>query len=174
MANRALSEWANSGPELFLELGRGSGKRAGVEDALRGAIRSGRLPRGTQLPPTRTLARDLGVSRGTVLQAYAQLAAEGWIAGRRGSSTVVAFGGGKVAMEEPSMPLHRASVRAAGLELVLLPVDDAGARVEELARVRDVGAVVLTPHRQHPTGATLSARRRSWLLDWTRSSNVFV
>jgi GntR family transcriptional regulator/MocR family aminotransferase len=64
--------------------------RTRIEDGLRGAIRSGRLPRGTRLPATRALARDLGVSRGTVLAAYTQLTAEGWLRGTQGSGTVVA------------------------------------------------------------------------------------
>jgi len=279
MANHNSREWANSGIDLLLELRRGGGLRVGLEQALREAIRSGRLTRGLRLPPTRTLARDLGVSRGTVLQAYSQLAAEGWIAGHQGSATVVAFdaeaeqrpgelrepqpthwrfdfrpgrpdassfprevwlralrralasapaaafdygeargqlalrtelagylgrarglrvsapdllvtsgftqglglvaralaaaGVKKIAMEEPSMPLHRAIVRAAGHELVLLPVDGDGARVEELDG-RDVGAVVLAPSRQHPTGAALAPRRRSWLLEWARTAGTFV
>lgn len=59
-----------------------------MEDGLREAIRSGRLPRGMRLPSTRGLARDLGISRGTLLQAYEQLVAEGWLQGRRGSSTI--------------------------------------------------------------------------------------
>ena len=54
-------------------------KRAQLERQLRDGVRSGRLRPGTRLPPTRTLARDLGVSRGVVVEAYAQLVAEGWL-----------------------------------------------------------------------------------------------
>ena len=50
-----------------------------VEDQLRAAIRSGRLVAGERLPSSRALAADLGVSRGVVSDAYAQLAAEGWL-----------------------------------------------------------------------------------------------
>jgi GntR family transcriptional regulator/MocR family aminotransferase len=64
--------------------------RASLEDALREAIRSGRLPSGTRLPPTRTLCVELGVSRGVVVDAYAQLAAEGYLHTRRGGGTTVA------------------------------------------------------------------------------------
>ena len=52
--------------------------------ALREAIQAGRLRPGTRLPPSRTLARDLGVARNTVAEAYGQLVAEGWLAARRG------------------------------------------------------------------------------------------
>src|SRR5262245_3391715 len=65
------------------------------------------------------------------------------------------------------------SCAGAGLEVVLLTVDEGGARVEELKH-RDVGAMVLTPNRQHPTGALLVPRRRSVLLEWARSTGAFV
>jgi len=64
-----------------LDLHLGVDKRAGfvgraLETALREAIRSGRLHAGARLPGSRSLAADLGISRGTVVQAYAQLIAE--------------------------------------------------------------------------------------------------
>jgi GntR family transcriptional regulator / MocR family aminotransferase len=277
MANRDPSEWATFGPDLLLEVSSGSGLRSGIEHALREAIRSGRLPRGFALPATRVLARDLGVSRGTVLAAYSQLTAEGWLAGRRGSSTTVAvdsdrgrlqeerrapvpvaprfdlrpgrpdsssfpraewlralrralasapdstldygdprgqfdlrvelaaylrrarglqvsadqlvittgftqslyllanalalLGVTRVAMEEPSMPDHRAVVQSAGHEIIPLVIDDHGARVDDLG---DARAVVLTPGRQHPLGATLSSSRRSQLLEWARDRDALI
>jgi GntR family transcriptional regulator/MocR family aminotransferase len=60
-----------------------------VYRAIRDAIVSGRFTSGARLPPTRLLADDLGVSRATVLLAYEQLAAEGYVGGRRGSGTYV-------------------------------------------------------------------------------------
>jgi GntR family transcriptional regulator/MocR family aminotransferase len=56
---------------------------------LRAAILAGRIAAGTQLPATRTLAHELGVSRNTVLDAYAQLLAEGYVEGKMGSGTYV-------------------------------------------------------------------------------------
>ncbi len=61
-----------------------------VETAIREGIRSGRLPQGAALPPTRTLATDLGVSRGVVVEAYAQLSAEGYLTSHSGGYTRVA------------------------------------------------------------------------------------
>src|SRR5689334_15092704 len=92
MTNLEQGSWANSGVDLLVDIERGGGRglRASLEESLREAIRSGRLTAGTRLPPSRALASDLGISRGTVVQAYAQLVAEGWLAGRRGSGTVVA------------------------------------------------------------------------------------
>jgi GntR family transcriptional regulator / MocR family aminotransferase len=57
--------------------------------ALRDAMRSGRLVPGTMLPPSRTLAADLGLARNTVADAYAELVAEGWLASRQGAGTWV-------------------------------------------------------------------------------------
>lgn len=67
-----------------------SGRRAAVEGAIRSAIRAGRLTAHSALPSTRSLAADLGVSRSTVVAAYEQLAAEGYLIARRGSATRVA------------------------------------------------------------------------------------
>jgi len=58
--------------------------------ALRQAILSGALPPGRRLPSTRALAREAGLSRNTLLEAYAQLVAEGYAAPRAGSGTTVA------------------------------------------------------------------------------------
>src|SRR5687768_5190998 len=87
------SEWANvrGGLDLHLDFDpAGRGRRAGLERALRAAIRDGRLAPGTRLPATRILAGELGVARGTVTAAYDQLVAEGYLSARRGAGTVVA------------------------------------------------------------------------------------
>lgn len=57
--------------------------------ALKGGIRDGRFAPGSRLPSTRALAVDLGVSRNTVMLAYEQLAAEGYVLSKGRSSTVV-------------------------------------------------------------------------------------
>src|SRR5262249_42102139 len=57
---------------------------------LRDAILSGRLRAGERLPPTRELARELGVARLTVAMAYDWLRAEGFVFGRVGAGTFVA------------------------------------------------------------------------------------
>jgi GntR family transcriptional regulator/MocR family aminotransferase len=59
-------------------------------DGLREAILAGRLVPGARLPASRCLALELGVSRNTVLNAYDQLLAEGYVEGRIGSGTYVA------------------------------------------------------------------------------------
>ncbi len=88
-------EWSGSGPELLVELDRSRGSdvrplRAQVEHQLRAAIQSGRLAGGERLPSSRELAAQLGLSRGLIQEAYAQLQAEGYLSARGGSATRVA------------------------------------------------------------------------------------
>ena len=59
-------------------------------EAVRGAILSRQLRAGTRLPSTRSLAADLNVSRNTVLAAFEQLTAEGYLDGKTGSGTYIA------------------------------------------------------------------------------------
>jgi len=78
--------------ELHLDLASapGSSLRARVENALRDGIRAGVLAPATRLPSSRVLCVQLGVSRGVVVDAYAQLVAEGYLDARRGAGTTVA------------------------------------------------------------------------------------
>src|SRR6476620_12301418 len=82
--------WTTSGPDLHLSLPPEGTRHAALEDALRAAIRDGRLAAGTRLPSTRALAGDLGLARGTVVEAFAQLGAEGYLESRHGAGTWVA------------------------------------------------------------------------------------
>ncbi|ACU74962.1 transcriptional regulator, GntR family with aminotransferase domain [Catenulispora acidiphila DSM 44928] len=250
-----------------------------LAEAIRTAIRGGRLPLGSALPPSRVLATDLGVSRWTVTEAYGQLATEGFLAGKTGSATRVSwspepderravvhshpghadprrhlpvrydfsqctpdfrafprrkwveairtaaetapfdrlgyaqpggeprlrgiladhlnrrrgtnidpalmtvFTGAKAAMgalaralyaeghrllaiEDPGSNGMWEPARAAGLELVPLPVDERGIVAEALAEHPGVRAVCIGPAHQVVNGAELAPERRSWLLEW--------
>lgn len=77
------------GLDLHLDL-RGPRLKAGLTDALRDAVRSGRLATGSRLPATRVLAADLGIARSTVTECYTALVEEGWLVARPGSGTRVA------------------------------------------------------------------------------------
>jgi GntR family transcriptional regulator / MocR family aminotransferase len=59
-------------------------------DRVRAAILEGRFHPGQQMPSTRLLASDLGLSRNTVVGAFEQLIAEGYLEGATGSGTYVA------------------------------------------------------------------------------------
>ncbi len=272
---------ANSGPELLVELDRAARRplRAQLEDGLREAVRSGRLPAHARLPATRALAADLGLSRRLVVDAYAQLLAEGYLLARRGAGTFVAdaaalatstpvepehsdltfdffpghpdlasfprgawsralretlreapdrafgypdahgapelrralaehlrrvrgvvadprsivvcagiaqgfallslaLGGIRIAVEDPGMPVHRTILAGRGISLVSLPVDDAGARVEELMGIEEqvgrIDAVLLTPAHQSPTGVALCSPRRAAMLAWAARTGGLV
>jgi GntR family transcriptional regulator / MocR family aminotransferase len=109
----------NSSPvaELLIDLDRDGGAlHRQIEASIRASIRSGGLLPGAALPPTRALATDLDVSRGVVVEAYAQLVAEGYLTSRIGGYTRVATGataaplatapsGRRLASSRPSQPV---------------------------------------------------------------------
>lgn len=76
----ALALDTGSAVPLFLQIAR----------AIGGEIRAANLRPGDPLPGSRALARALGVTRNTVLAAYMELAAEGWIVARSGAGSRVA------------------------------------------------------------------------------------
>jgi GntR family transcriptional regulator / MocR family aminotransferase len=266
--------------DLHINLAGAPGRslRARLEHALREAMQSGRLAADERLPSTRELALGLGVSRGVVVDAYAQLAAEGYLHTARGGGTRVAAavartsqptpaqarqerirhdlspfrpalaavprrtlmaalarvlrdtpderlglpdpagthelraalasylgrvrgvqatpeqlvitngtrnslglvwralaaqGVKRVAIEAPGWSGVAETAAAAGLTIALVPVDDHGLRVDALSTKR-VGAVAVAPAHQYPTGAVLSAERRSAILDWARAAGCVV
>jgi GntR family transcriptional regulator/MocR family aminotransferase len=248
---------------------------ARLTQALREAIQLRRLTAGSALPPSRTLAEDLGCSRWVVTEAYGQLVAEGYLEARVGAGTRVraldylttgrtaiaqlvispslgidlgpglpdlasfplkawmaalrsavsslssadlghpdeaghvglrevlgaylvrvrgaaadaselTIGCGvtdgigracralhrsglrEVAIEDPGWERLRGCARAAGLQIIPVPVDEQGLCVEQLDAHPAVRAVILSPAHQFPTGVALSSARRAALLDWAR------
>lgn len=276
-----------------IPIARGSGEplRTQVVHGLRVAVQSGRLAAGSELPSTRALAADLGISRGLVVEAYEQLQAEGYVVARRGSATRVARrlpiaastsrarnattlsaartsagntpwrprfdfrpgvpdvslfparawmralrrawadgaptvldypdpqgveparatlasylnrsratvadtsrvvlctgfaqaarlvgevlrsrGVRRIVVENPGHAEQCADLRAAGLELVPVPVDDGGLLVDRLTGI-DAGAALVTPAHQYPTGAVLDPVRRAALLGWAERRGAFI
>ncbi|MEU5709914.1 PLP-dependent aminotransferase family protein [Streptomyces flaveolus] len=279
--NSAADPPPEPGSDLHLEL-RGPRLRAGLTDALREAVRTGRLAPGTRLPPSRSLAADLGVSRNTVTDSYSELVAEGWLTARQGSATRVAvrteprraapavprtkptrhrptygmqpgspdlanfprtqwltaarraltaaphdaFGYGDgfgrvelrtaladylarargvhadperivvcsgfhhglalmaqalkarqvqaVAVESYGLGLYRDLLTRAGLRTPPVNVDEHGLQTEDLARLRGVGAVLMTPAHQYPTGVALRSDRRAAAVDWARETGALI
>ena len=78
--------------ELLLSVSKGAAGTLGsqIEGQLRSRIRDGALRAGTALPSTRDLARQLGISRRVVVDAYAQLTSEGYLSVRQGARPRVA------------------------------------------------------------------------------------
>ena len=78
--------------ELLLSVSRDGAATLGaqIEEGLRQAIRTRAVKPGAAVPSTRDLARQLGVSRRVVVDAYGQLAAEGYLSLRQGARPHVA------------------------------------------------------------------------------------
>jgi GntR family transcriptional regulator/MocR family aminotransferase len=267
--------------ELLLSVSREGRETLGaqIEGQLRQAIREGALRPGARMPSTRDLARQLGISRRIVVDAYQQMAAEGYMILRQGARSRVSAGAQvagagedrpsravrparfdfrpsvpdvslfprqvwlrslrralatmsdsdlgygdplgamplrsalaehlgrvrgviaepaqivvtsgywqglglvcralaaegvrRIAFEDPSHPEPRLIAAAAGLEVVPVEVDEHGMRVERLVQA-GVGAVVLTPAHQDPTGVVLAGDRRGRLLAWLRSTGAMA
>ena len=274
----ALEGTTLAGPELLLVLRRDGPAplRAQLEEGLRAAVRDGRLAAGARLPASRLMARDLGVSRRLVVEAYEQLAAEGYLEARTGAGTYVRgdaagaqspaaavapepsprfdfFPGApdlagfprgewlrclrevlrrapdhalgypdvqgapelrselaaylrrargvdaaperivictgavqalavlvralgdrpRVGIEDPYVPDHRLALDQAGADVVPLPVDSEGLRLDALEAAA-VDAVVATPAHQCMLGMALSRARRAGLAEWARGTGFAV
>jgi GntR family transcriptional regulator/MocR family aminotransferase len=265
--------------DLLVRLDRGGAPlRAQLEEQLRDAVRSGRLASGLALPSSRALARELGVSRGVVVDAYSQLGAEGYLVAHKGAPTLVsdaasppagaprppatdrpprfdfrpggpdvslfpraawlaslrralrdapdarldygdprgapelrlaltrylgrargvacdpervvvtsgmaqgmallaralsAQGGRRIGVEDPSNTPGRDQLAANGLEIVPVPVDDAGLRVDVLEALAPDAAFVAPAH-QFPLGVVLAPERRAALIDWAARTGAVV
>jgi GntR family transcriptional regulator/MocR family aminotransferase len=98
-----------------------------VYQLLRGAILSHALTPGSRLPSTRQLANRLGVSRTSVLSAYDQLLAEGYVEGRAGSGTYVT-------QDIPQPPISPAVLKIPGSKPTVRRLSSAGTRFRKLAQ----------------------------------------
>jgi GntR family transcriptional regulator/MocR family aminotransferase len=105
--------------EVVIDLKDDPGKPAyqRLAEAIREGILSGRFRPGEKMPPTRTLAGALKLARNTVLEAYEQLTAEGYLSARHGSGTFVA----------PDLPDRAFSAPEAQRTLTYDPEASAGA-----------------------------------------------
>jgi GntR family transcriptional regulator / MocR family aminotransferase len=128
-------DWARGGPDLLVALDRDAGALGvQIQDQLRAAIRDRRLGAGERLPSTRRLAELLGVSRGTVVDVYEQLLAEGYVESVVGSGT-------RVAAMPAGLPVrHAPGVVAASA----LPSPSRPAEIDFEYGIPDLGSVPLT------------------------------
>ena len=74
--------------------------------AVRDAVLDGKIRAADQLPAERRLASQLGVSRGTVVAAFARLRAEGWLSTRHGSGSTVQIPASLRLRYEPLPAVH--------------------------------------------------------------------
>jgi len=90
-----MSRQTNSGDgypaDLLVDVRAGNVRslRERLENTLRSAVQDGRLVPGAVLPPSRTLAAELAISRSVVVEAYANLTADGYLEARQGGGTRV-------------------------------------------------------------------------------------
>lgn len=98
---------------LHVHLDRSGGRSLvrQIADQLGAAVRTGAIPSGTRLPATRSLGQALRVSRSSVVAAYEQLLAEGYVSGRRGSGTYVS---GDLPDPRPRLPSRPAGTHGPG------------------------------------------------------------
>jgi GntR family transcriptional regulator / MocR family aminotransferase len=107
VASTTQNMGTSDGPELLIRLREdayGGPRRAQLEGRLRELVRDGTLAAGTRLPSSRALAGDLEVSRRLVVEAYAQLLAEGYLVSRSGAGTYVAATAGASEPVTPQPP----------------------------------------------------------------------
>jgi GntR family transcriptional regulator/MocR family aminotransferase len=92
--------------DLAIGLDRKASRSLGAQlrQGLMNAIRGGALKAGVRLPSTRALAEQLAISRPLVVEAYAQLAAEGYLILRQGVRPVVAAGVAAISPDETDAP----------------------------------------------------------------------
>ena len=171
-------------PRIDLSYGRAdvsSFPRSAWLRAVRGALASapndlfGYLA-GSGAPQLRTALADyLNRVRGTLAQPDQIVICTGYAQGIALLVGVLAAAGAKrLALEDPSsgddaLP----AARAAGLEVIGVPVDRDGLRVDVL-RETGADAVVLTPSHQWPTGSVLSAENRAAVLRWAAERGAIV
>jgi GntR family transcriptional regulator/MocR family aminotransferase len=131
---------------------------------------------GSGVPQLRTaIAGYLNRVRGTVAQPDQIVICTGYAQGITLLIGVLAAAGARrLALEDPSsgddaLP----AARAAGLEVIGVPVDRDGIRVDVL-RETGADAVVLTPSHQWPTGSVLSAENRAAVLRWEAECGAVV
>lgn len=145
-------------PPLAARNARNTPIFAQLAELISAEIRRGRLRPGDRLPGTRPLAEELGVGRNTVVAAYAELAAEGWLVTR-------AAGGSFVSSEVPVQEARRFGRRAAEGEVSTEPGFDFERR--ELDRSHEVRPKALALFggvpdlRQFPTALLARAYRRA-------------
>jgi GntR family transcriptional regulator/MocR family aminotransferase len=130
-------------------------------------------PRG--VPELREVLSDyLGRVRGTAADPEHMLICTGFTQGfSLACRTLSGHGVRAVALEDPGWHTHKLIVEQAGMEVVPIPIDAQGLRVELLAQ-SDAEVVVVTPAHQFPSGAVLSPERRAALIEWAESADRLI
>lgn len=124
-------------PALTIKLDSARPLYSQLYEQLRQAILEQRLPEGAHLPSTRSLARTLGVSRNTVINAYEALVSDSLLAAHKGSGTQVSSSSDKI--RSLATPMRRPFDLWAALREARFPATS--------ARLRDPDGNSLYLHR---------------------------
>jgi GntR family transcriptional regulator / MocR family aminotransferase len=119
------------------------------------------------------LADYLGRARGVLADPRRILICSGYV---QALALLARVADGPFAMEDPGLPFHRDVIRHAGADVLALPVDDGGARTDQLGHgdLALARAAVLTPAHQYPTGVTLHPARRHAAVTWASATQGLV
>lgn len=152
-----LDAWRSSLQHALRQLAQGSGFYAGTQGqpALRQAI-----------------ARYLAANRAVRCDWRELLVTQGAQQGLSLLAQVMLEPGARVAMEEPGYSPARSCFLAAGAEVIGVPVDGEGLRVDLLPS--GVRMVYVTPSHQFPLGMPMSLGRRLALLEWARRQRALI
>jgi GntR family transcriptional regulator/MocR family aminotransferase len=131
-----------------------------IYETIRRSILSGGIPTGRQLPASRLLAKQLGVSRMTVLNAYEQLLAEGYIEGKMGAGTFVSAHLPEELLQASGIKLPERQEEPLTRKVIL---SEYGSKVSQNSRIilRHHGATTLVPF-QHGVAALDEFPFRVW------------
>ncbi len=129
-------------------------------------------------PLREAIAEYLGAFRAVRCDASQILVTTGSQQGLQLAAQVLVDPHDRVLMEDPGYPSARQAFRAAGAELIPVPVDQEGLNMAALpalsCRGENVRAVYITPSHQYPLGMTMGATRRMLLLNWAVLTGAWI
>jgi len=126
-------------------------------------------------PPLRTaIAEYLGIARGIGCRPEQVMVTLGAQQALDLAARLILRSGDSVLIEDPSYPGVRDVLDNLGVELIPVPVDGEGMRIQDGDRTRPARMAYVTPSHQFPLGVTMSLERRMELLEWARSADAWI
>lgn len=125
-------------------------------------------------PLRKAIAEYVGSARGVRCDASQVIITSGAQQGLDLVSRILCDPGDQVLVEDPCYPGARATLRAAGVKLIPLPVDREGLKVEAARKYGTARMVYTTPANQFPLGVTMSLDRRLALLQWAVDTGAWI
>ncbi len=121
----------------------------------------------------RSLCKFLGASRGMTVQPEQVLIVSSVQQATNVVGQIFVSPGSPVVVEQPGCSLIGPIFARAGAEILPVPTDTQGLRVDLLPERRNA-LVAVTPERHFPMGCTMPAERRKALLNWAESQDAYV